>query len=136
MTAAMAAATGVAITTGQAFDMTANSSGDLSGFNDGPGPDYGSLSPANYEGVMVVAFRYEDDGGNENFKVALLGTGRAQSFFTRVVIAGSNWDESFLTADTDTFDDMEQGVQTAWHWDMASHAVFTDTNSYTVTLFP
>ncbi len=118
----------------EVFDMTAGTDGgDRSGFNDGPGPDYGTNSPANFKGLFVVAFRQENQDP-DNFKVALLGTGTAQTFFRRVTITGDAWDEAFLTADADRFNDNDNGVNTSWEWDL-THVEFTEDDSYVVTLF-
>ncbi len=136
MTAAMAAATGVAIPAGgEVFDMVAGVAGSLTGFNDGPGPDYGTNSPANFLGDLVIAFRFEV-AATDNFKVAIDGQFHPQTLFTRVTVVGDAWDIDLLTADADAFDDEEQSSQTSWEWDDEGHAVFTDTESYVVTLFP
>lgn len=131
MTAAMAAAGGIAVVPTALLVITSGSaSQDRSGF-DATSSTFGSLSPTGVRTETCVRARHAGAGGGDSMSVRLDNTSIPQGFFKSLRIVGTNWDELFVTADADSFNDNDGG-RTTWAWNLV-HSVMVNTEDYNAT---
>lgn len=131
MTAVNSAASGLAALTSTLMVITSEEASlDRSGF-DGSSSTFGSLAPTGLKGETCVRLRHAGAGGGDSLSIRFDNTGIAQGLFKAVRIVGTNWDETLVSADADSFDDNDGG-RTTWAWDLV-HVVMNDAEDYDAT---